>query len=180
MPAPRSQHRDDAVAVGQLVALPVLLVGLWALFVRFDWPALPTALAVSIAVVLGIAGAALVVVSWTSLGGLRAVQALRRWVRNGPEPEAVPLGVRKRFLRRSEHATIGFGRLYLVLAGFWLLMAALDALQHRMSDAAQQIVMVGIWIVVGVTILRFARRWGDRVEQLAAETDAALDGSPAH
>lgn len=180
MPAPRSQHRDDAVAVTQLVALPVLLVGVWALFVRFDWPALPTALVVSVAVVLGVAGAVLVVVSWTSVGGLRTVQALRRWVRNGPEPQGVTPAIRRRFLRRHDRATVGFGRLYLVLAGFWLLIAGLDALEHRLSDAVLQIVLAGIWIALGVTTLRFARRWGDRVEQLAAETDAALDASAAH
>ncbi|MCJ1714905.1 hypothetical protein [Curtobacterium sp. VKM Ac-2922] len=166
-------HRDVAIATVQAVGAPAVVVALWLLLVHVDFPTTPTAAVVAIAALIAAGIVAVILTMWWRVGGFRNDRALHRWVRNGPEPQSVSPAIRLRFLRRLERRSVAFGRLYLVLAGLWLLLAFVGALYHD-SALVLNVVTAGCWLCLGIDSIAFGKRWGGRVDHLVEETTAQL------
>ncbi|RPE78393.1 hypothetical protein EDF39_1071 [Frondihabitans sp. PhB161] len=158
-------------------ALPCLqILGLAGVFLVLWLSLFPPGFAgASASAVAAVAGALICVVSalllwsWSRVGGYTAHWMLRQWVRDGPLPRQVSLSRRLRFLKPLADMSAGAGWLYFSLALVYVILGGIRALES-VTESLGHFTVAAVWLLAGGYRILFTRKWGQRATELYNET----------
>jgi hypothetical protein len=160
--------RLDTFDLLQVVGLPAAFVLLWYGWIWMSAPHIMPVVEIAVAVAAAWVALALIVWTWSRVGGHDAYRSLRRWVSGGPDPDGVSTEHRLRYLKPIADGSGALGWGYLLIAAIWVLLGIWNLVQGDRSGFGNLVVAV-IW--VGLAVVRLVdQRWRHRAELLYNRT----------